>query len=934
MIIVRPRQSLLDDAQRFYDVSIVAYCESMIEYLRHYNCAMLKLHFEPNLQYQLDAIAAVTRLFEGAPYVRPEDRLFFGVYANDLRIEPAAVSENRNRIAKEAGILNPKPVDEWDFSVEMETGTGKTYVYLRTIFELNKIYGLSKFIILVPSIAVKEGVLKTLEIAADHFKSIYSVNHRAFAYNSKKPAMIRSYAQSGDLQIMVMNVQAFNTDDRIINQERDSNGGEKLIELIRQMRPVIIMDEPQEGMDSANMVKRLEELNPILKLRYSATHKVVKNLIHQLTPFDAYNKRLVKQVEVLSVHEENKESSTNIVVHGVDFESGKQPHARIGVMVRLTGGGFKMKKIKVTKDDDLGKKTKNPAYEGWVVDRVWKDLGDEISRVRFTNGTELAEGASHGADKEAVFREQIRLTIGSHFKKKERLKDQNIKVLSLFFIDRVANYQDEDGLIRRLFIECYGEEYRKKYGKAAANVAAVHNGYFAKTGKGEWTDSEAAMSKNAEIFDLIMRDKEQLLSFDEPLEFIFSHSALGVGWDNPNIFNICTLNEIESVIQKRQEIGRGLRICVDQIGNRVRDPEKMESGIPVNILTVIPNQSYQEFVEQYQGELAAEYGDRAEELMPKDARRALTKVRRNKAVFESSDFDRLWEIISRKTKYTVHFDEQTIVDDCVRNLDGLSVPPPRVQATLTRITGMEQKKDGEIVIGTEYGGDNVTDIGTASAPKVDLVSDLSNETWLSMGAVEQILDGMRNQKKIAQNPVAFLSKASSAMKQIVKHAMVRCVRYEALSDRYSKDDFKDAFETYQNALKVNHGVYDHVVWDSKIEEQFAQDIDGENRVRCFIKLPEWYKIPTPIGSYNPDWALVIEKRSLNEGEATTYHFVVETKGFQGGVPVLNEEEREKIGCAIQHFKAIGLEEYYLTDSFPVLTDEDQRPMWKAENTRL
>ncbi len=876
----------------------------------------------------------MTRLFEGAPYVRPEDRLFSGVCANDLRLAPEAVWKNRDRVAKEAGILDPKPRNELDFSVEMETGTGKTYVYLRTIFELNKTYGLSKFIILVPSIAVKEGVLKTLEIAANHFKSIYNINHRAFAYDSKKPAMIRAYAQSGDLQIMVMNTQAFNTDDRIINQERDSNGGEKLIQLIRQVRPVIVMDEPQEGMDSTNMVKRLEGLNPLLKLRYSATHKIVKNLIHQLTPFDAYNKRLVKQVEVLSVHEENKESSANIVVYGVDFEAHKQPHARIGVMVRLAGGGFKMKKMKVTKDDDLGKKTRNHAYDGWVVDRVWKDLGNDISRIHFTNGTELAEGASHGADKKAVFREQIRLTISQHFKKKEHLKTQGIKVLSLFFIDRVANYQNENGLIRRLFIDCYDEEYLKNYGKAPHKVTAVHNLYFAKTGKGEWTNSEAAMLKNAEIFDLIMRDKERLLSFDEPLEFIFSHSALGVGWDNPNIFNICTLNETESVIQKRQEIGRGLRICVDQTGNRVRDPEKLESGVPVNILTVIPNQSYQEFVEQYQGELAAEYGDRAKELMPKDARRALTKVRRNKAVFESSDFDRLWEIISRKTKYTVHFDEQTIVGDCVRDLDSLSVPPPRVQATLTRITGMEQKKDGEIIIGTEYGGDNVTDIGTAAAPKLDIVSDLSDETSLSMRAVAQILNGMRDQKKIAQNPVAFLSKASSSMKRIVKHALVRCVRYETLSDRYSKQDFQDTFETYQNAIKVNHGIYDHVVWDSSIERRFAQDIDEENRVRCFIKLPEWYKIPTPIGSYNPDWALVIEKRTLDEGEATTYHFVVETKGFQDDTPVMDDEEREKIACAIAHFKAIGMEDYYVTDTFPPIANESKRQERKAERIAL
>lgn len=894
---------------------------------------MLKFHFEPDLQYQLDAINAVIGLFEGAPYVPPEDRILMGVCANDLRIPLEAVKQNRDCIAKEAGILNSKPNDELDFCVEMETGTGKTYVYLRTIFELNKMYGLSKFIILVPSIAVKEGVLKTLENVADHFKAMYGINHRAFAYDSKKPVMIRSYAQSGDLQIMVMNIQAFNTDDRIINQQRDSNGSEKLIDLIRDVHPVIIMDEPQEGMDSTNMVKRLEGLGPLLKLRYSATHKVVKNLIHQLTPFDAYNKRLVKQVEVLSVHEENTESTTNIVVHGVDFVAGKQPHAKLGVMVRLAGGGFKQKKINVTKDDDLGKKTKNPAYEGWVVDRVWKDMGDEIARIRFTNGTELKEGGSHGADKEAVFREQIRLTIAQHFKKKERLSQEGIKVLSLFFIDRVANYVDEDGLIRRLFKECYTEEHRKKYGKLPDHVELVHNGYFAKTGKGEWTDSTNAMQKNSEIFDLIMRDKEKLLQFDEPLEFIFSHSALGVGWDNPNIFNICTLNETESVIQKRQEIGRGLRICVDQTGNRVRDPEKMEVGIPVNVLTVIPNQSYQEFVEQYQGELAAKYGDRAKELTPKDARRALTKVQRNKAVFESSDFDRLWEIISRKTKYTVHFDEQTIIKECVKSLDTLSVPPPQVQATLMRITGMEQKQDGEIVLGTEYAGDNVTDIATVSAPKVDLVSELAEETWLSMGAVDQILANMKAQKKIAQNPIAFLSKASMAMKHIVKHAMVRCVRYEALSDSYSKEEFKETFDTYQKTIKVEHGVYDRVIYDSEtIEKPFAQDIDSENRVRCFIKLPGWYQIQTPVGTYNPDWALVIEKQALEDNTRTTYHFVVETKGFQGGVPTLDDEERAKIACAIAHFKAIGLEDYYVTDSFPLLLDEDQRPMWKAENS--
>lgn len=892
---------------------------------------MLKLHFEPNLQYQLDAIASVVKVFDGAPYVPAEDRLFHGVCANELKLDPKDVYSNVLRVARENGITNPKQVDDLDFSIEMETGTGKTYVYLRTIFELNKTYGLSKFIILVPSIAVKEGVLTTLRVATEHFKNLYGVNYRAFAYDSKKPTMIRSYAQSADVQIMVMNTQSFVGEDRIINQFRDSNGGERLIDLIGSVHPVIILDEPQKGMDTEKALERLEKgFQPLCKIRYSATHKVLKNLLYQLTPFDAYNKRLVKQIEVLSVHATNQESSANIVFHNVEYAVGKNPHARLDVMVRLVGGGFKKKTVKVTAGANLELLTKNLSYEGWVVDKVWKNMGEEVGRIRFMNGKEFVEGNGNGVDKEAIFREQIRLTIVQHFQKKERLRKQGIKVLSLFFIDRVSNYIDEDGVIRRLFNECYGDEYRKKYGNIPDDVGKVHNGYFAKTGKGEYTDSATAMQKNSDVFDLIMRDKERLLSFEEPLEFLFSHSALGVGWDNPNVFNICTLNEVEGVIQKRQEIGRGLRICVDQEGKRVRDDEKAEVGIPVNLLTVIPNQSYAEFVSQYQSELAEEYGEKAREISVKDARQAMTKVKRNEAVFESSDFERLWEVISRKTRYTVHFDEQAIVQSCIKALDGLSVPPPRLQATLTKIVGMTQDEKNVIAFQEMYGGESDARTSVVSAPKINLVAELVRETWLSVHGIQKILQGVKEQKKIAQNPVAFLSKASVEMKRIVKHAMVRCVRYEALDDRFAKEDFVESFETYQKSVKVDHGVYDHVVSDSTIEEKFAQDIDGENRVRCFVKLPQWYKIPTPIGSYNPDWALVIEKRSLENGEATTYHFVIETKGFQANQPVIDEEERAKIACAVAHFKAIGLEEYYVTDLFAPVADEGKREERKAD----
>ncbi|HCC83815.1 TPA: hypothetical protein DEP96_03115 [Candidatus Uhrbacteria bacterium] len=892
---------------------------------------MLKLHFEPNLQYQLDAIAAVTGLFAGAPYIRPEERLFEGVCANKVGLSDEEIWANRDRIAENNGIIEVKAMTDMDFSIEMETGTGKTYVYLRTIFELNKVYGLSKFIILVPSIAIKEGVLSTLRSASEHFKALYGVNYRAFAYDSKKPAMVRGYAQSGDLQIMVMNTQAFVGENKIINQLRDSNGGERLIDLIGQVQPVIILDEPQKGMDTDKATEQIANgLKPILKLRYSATHKVLKNLIYQLTPFDAYSKKLVKQVEVLSVHEQNTESSANIAIKSVDFVAGKQPAATLEVMVRLAGGEFKLKNIKVGKDTDLAVKTNNLVYDGWVVERIWKDMNDEIARVRFTNGEELKMGASRGEDKEAVFREQIRLTVVQHFKKKEKLQEQGIKVLSLFFIDRVANYQDENGLIRRLFVEAYSDEYKKKYGVYPMNTTTVHNGYFAKTGKGEWTDSESAMSKNAEVFDLIMRDKERLLSFAEPLEFIFSHSALGVGWDNPNIFNICTLNETQSAIQKRQEIGRGLRICVDQTGNRVRDPEKLEEGLPVNVLTVIPNQSYEGFVAQYQAELAVEYGDVAKDLKIVDARKVATTVKRNEAVFESSDFDRLWEVISRKTKFTVHFDENLLISECIRELDKMSVPKPMLQTKLGRIN-FTVGKAGETSIASEYIGESAIEVGGMSASKINLVSELADESTLSESAVQQILAGMKDKKKVAKNPVAFLAKATLAAKKIVKQTMVRCVSYEALNESWDKSEFKEMFETRQDVLPVQHGVYDHVVFDSRIEERFGQEIDNENRVRCFIKLPEWYKIKTPAGDYNPDWALVIEKKTLDDEVSTKYSFVVETKGFDAGQPRLDEDERAKIACAIAHFKAIGLEDYYVTETFPPLVDVSRVEEMKASN---
>lgn len=517
----------------------------------------MKLHFEANLKYQLDAVSSVVRLFEGAPHMRARDSVLAEVHANILPLSPGRIFLNRDAVLNENRIVDKDAhkTEEVDFSIEMETGTGKTYVYLRTIFELYRSYGLSKFIIVVPSIPVREGVLKTLDITRSHFKELYSAPYEFFGYESKKLAQVKSFCESNTLQIMVMNIQSFNAEDRVISQERDGTHGVRLIDLIRQTSPIIIMDEPQVGMGTVKSEKALASLNPLFKLRYSATHEKPKNVVYRLTPFDAYNQSLVKKIEVFSVQSEGAVES--LMFKDAVFSGGKPPQAKLVANVRLKESGFKSKMITCTKEDDIERRSGNSAYRGLVIERIWRDMNDGQTKLQFTNGTILLMGEQVGSDSEEIFREQIRWTIQKHFDKKAERQSQGIKVLSLFFIDRVANYMKDDGKIRQLFVELYGEIYKKQYGLEPTNVHAVHNGYFAKTGNGEWTDSEASMSKNSDAYQLILKDKERLLSQDELLEFIFSHSALGVGWDNPNVFNICTLNESESINRKRQEIGRG-----------------------------------------------------------------------------------------------------------------------------------------------------------------------------------------------------------------------------------------------------------------------------------------------------------------------------------------------------------------------------------------
>ena len=493
-------------------------------------------------------------------------------------------------------------------------------------------------------------------------------------------------------------------------------------------------------------------------------------------------------------------------------------------------------------------------------------------------------------------------------------------MLSLFFIDRVANYTEPDGLIRRLFEEQYAAEHQRQYGEAPANVEAAHKGYFAMTANG-YTEQIAAMGRNSEVFNLIMKEKERLLSFEEPLEFIFSHSALGVGWDNPNVFQICTLNETESGIKKRQEIGRGLRICVNQQGDRVRDVGDADDAELTNVLTVVPNQSYHAFVSTYQDELAEEYGDIGRRMKPRNARQKPTTVRLNKTKFESSDFDRLWERISRKTKFNVHFSERDIIERCTEALNAIRVPEHVLRVELNRIRRLDQQ--ASIAEATEHRGSDEV----AAAPPtvgVDLVEAIAEETWLSVGAVGAILEGLSSKEQMLKNPMVFISEASQKIKRILQEEMVRIVRYEPTDEAWPKSQFKELFETHQRAIPSSRSIYDHVICDSDKEELFAGEADGEGKVRLFVKLPAWYEIDTPIGKYRPDWALAIEKRSLGSSEESNYYFVVETKGGRD-LANMHPDEAKKIACAVQHFKAIGLEEYLAPiDSFDTFKQEANR----------
>ncbi|MGE4501225.1 MAG: type III restriction-modification system endonuclease [Hydrogenovibrio sp.] len=970
----------------------------------------MKLHFEPNLDYQHEAIEAICGLFKGQEICRTEftvtkDALggaylqgmesYLGI-GNRLKLLDDEILKNLNDIQLHHGLRPSESLASGDFTIEMETGTGKTYVYLRTIFELYKRYGFTKYVIVVPSIAIKEGTIKTLKITRDHFESLYpgSKGYEFFQYDSSKLGQVRNFATSPHIQIMVVTVGAINKKDvNNLYKESEKTGGEKPIDLVRATRPVIIVDEPQsvDGGLEGRGKEALGAMNPLCTLRYSATHVDKHQMVYRLDAVDAYDRKLVKQIEVASADIQGAFNRPYVRLVSTKSQSGTVT-ARVELDVQGRHG-VKRKEVTVQDGDDLEQTTGRGIYEGFRIGEIRTGRNNQLMEVRHPGGEDFLEpGQAIGmVNQDDLKRQMIRRTIKEHLDKELRLAPQGIKVLSLFFIDHVANYRsyDQDGnSVKGKYALIFEEEYRRlaKHPDYATlfkgidletDAVDVHNGYFSIDKKGTWQDTAENNQTNRDsaerAYNLIMRDKEALLSFDSKLKFIFSHSALREGWDNPNIFQICTLRDIGTERQRRQTIGRGLRLCVDQSGNRVR-------GFETNILTVVATESYRDFADNLQREIEEDTGIRfgiveshqfagigvigddgqiqplgvdnsetiwkhikekgyidnrgkvqdtlrtalkegkvdlpeafecqrqhiesvlkksAGKLDVKDADKGVV-VKTRQAILQSEEFKALWDRIKHKTTYRVHFDNDALIKASARAIEN---GPPVSRTRLTwRKADLEIGKAGIQAETTSISAPVAIDESDIELP--DILTDLQDKTKLTRQSIVSILVASNRLDDFKKNPQEFTDICAEAINRAKRLALVDGIKYQRLGDEHYYA--QELFETEElhgyltNMLESSKSVYEHVVYDSEgVEKGFAEQLEKNEAVKVYAKLPGWFKVPTPLGTYNPDWAVLIEKKGVER-----LYFVVETKGTLFG-DAIRATELAKIDCGREHFKALG-----------------------------
>jgi type III restriction enzyme len=973
---------------------------------------------QDSLKYTIDpGAAAQSRMevdgFGNAPIKLPEDMLL----DNIRKVQRRAVlnlSDSLAHYTDDKGKKKPasyKPGARINLDVEMETGTGKTYVYIKTMFELYNSYGWSKFIIMVPSVAIREGVAKSIQMTAEHFQQEYGRKVRAFVYNSKRLHELESFSSDAGINVMVINVQAFNAsgaDNRRIYDELDDFQSRKPIDVIAKNRPILILDEPQK-MEGPATQEALPKFNPLFILRYSATHKTIHNKVHRLDAVDAFNEKLVKKIRVRGVETKGL-SGTNpyLFLHRIETSSAA-PVAWVDIEVK-TQNGIKRVPRKLEQGRNLFDLSKGlEVYKGFIVSNI--DARDDT--VHFTNGDVLVAGEASGDVTERDIRRiQIRETISAHLEREQALFARGIKVLSLFFIDEVVKYRDydqadEQGEYARVFEEEYAQAVDDLLGELplendeyrtylqGIEVGKTHRGYFSIDKKGRMTDPKAAakgelagQSTEPSDYDLILKDKERLLSFEEPTRFLFSHSALREGWDNPNVFVICMLkhNESQNTISRRQEVGRGLRIAVNRNGERMDHPVTVHD---INVLTVVASESYKGFVTGLQKEIVdnlsarprqadADYFDgktlKTDDLelvldkpLAKKLERFLLKndyvdddglitaayhearksgelaelpeelqahsdavfalvdtVFNGKAVedmfsngrkpkknrlndnFHRKEFQELWRRINRKAVYQVEFDSAALVTSCINRLDrDLQVAP--LQYLVTEGSLSNQVTDEKLRAGEAFvQGKLRAETGKSAHSRVsyDLIGAIAENTDLTRKTVTEILTGIQAARfgEFAKNPEQFIADASHMIQEQKAIAIIEKLTYDAVAERYDSQiftaaetgaDFKKASE------KLKNHVYDYAILDSQVERDFVKDLDTSTEVVVYSKLPRGFLIPTPVGDYNPDWAI-----AFKEGDIKHLYFVAETKSDQPSMK-MRELEQTKIKCARKFFDEIG-----------------------------
>ncbi len=933
---------------------------------------MITLTFEPNLEHQSHAINAVVDIFRGQPsqldtgaaldnfaLAQPIDvsgsqavisqQISSQAIANQRIISDEQVLDNIQAVQCEHNIEPSTTLYDDDknlakyglnASIEMETGTGKTYVYLRSIYELYQTYDMRKFVIVVPSVAIREGVMKSIEMTKAHFAALYD-NTRVDAriYDSKNLNRLRDFATSHNIQILVMNIDAFAKDENIINQVREQ--GVAPIEYIQATHPIVIVDEPQ-NMETAKRLDAIASLQPLITLRYSATHKYSRHLLYSLNPVKAYDAGLVKQIEVDSVMSDDAFNEAYIELLDVTAKKTKIT-AKVSVYANVKGV-VKKKTISISDNDDLYKKTEREIYaNGYIVSGINAVEG----YIEFDNGVVIYQGQQTGGMSDGVMRYQIERTIEAHLDKQRKLLPQGIKVLSLLFIDRVDNYlinneviNQTDGYTRSgKFAQWFEEIYqtlldKPKYSELKqqlavhyqAEVSEIHNGYFSVDKKGRAKDTSGNTKGDDDTYSLIMRDKEKLLNLNNPLQFIFSHSALREGWDNPNVFQICTLNETKSTLKKRQEIGRGLRLCVGADGHRVYDKQ-------INILTVVANESYDDFAKSLQNEIADDCGVSFAGRVKNQAHKQAVRYR--KGFMLDDNFKAIWDKIKQKTQYQVCFNTDELITAVTSLIaDMAEIVAPQVQANKVRLTMSEQGVESSLLAVNSqrqhYTTDNSYDGSDTDADSnvpqptwqlPDILAYLARHTKLTRATLIEILRQSERIDEMLINPQVFLERLVAIIKQAQTDLMVKGIEYQKNgqiyaqrllerleaqpADVYASDDHFEVTDTHKT-------IFDNLIpLDSNTEHQFAQDCESMESVRFYFKLPNWFKISTPLGSYNPDWAVIKEE----DEDVSQLYFVAETKNTGGksatghavDIAKLPLPQQQKIRCGRAHFKALDNE---------------------------